>query len=551
MELIILHRAGVYFQNKKASTNYPGCFRLRSAINDSISNLEHFFSTCQYPNFWYTLRMKKWIVGIFNSYFVPFFPYVVVFVSSLFNTADSDLGWHLKYGEYFFKNQQILTTNIFSSDMVGFPWVNSSWATDLLTYTVFSRFGFYGLTLLGGLVITLIFYLFARAARLSFWEKAIIFPLLIYLEEPLLVISFRGQLLTLLAFGALFYIFSRFLEGRKKMIFLAIPLFILWSNFHGEFILGIAVFSALILFYLWGKFIKKGFWDKITRQETLYLGTVLMIAFTTTLINPFGIGVYQETVKHFGNPLQKYIIEWLPFDMLTTYWWNQVIWGLFILINLFVIYTRKVVAKNIHFIAPLLILYALSFWMRRYNWPMYLISVPVVKNLIDLVRPADKRIEKFTASVIFISLYFYAVLVKNPNAQFPLMSWTRYCQFVSCSEESAKFLIKNNLTKNLLTFYNWGGWLIWNYPDIKPSIDGRMHLWQDDRGYSAFAKYYAFEQNWKDVDKSEYDTVYFTPNKPLFKQMIKLVEEKKWKIIYQDNYSAIFIRIKNGSAPKV
>jgi hypothetical protein len=95
-----------------------------------------------------------------------------------------------------------------------------------------------------------------------------------------------------------------------------------------------------------------------------------------------------------------------------------------------------------------------------------------------------------------------------------------------------------------LTFYNWGGWLIWNYPEIKPSMDGRMPFWKDEKEYSSFAEYYPLEQDWKSIDESKYDYVYITPAKPLYKQMIKLVKEKKWKIIYQDKYAYIFERIK-------
>lgn len=96
----------------------------------------------------------------------------------------------------------------------------------------------------------------------------------------------------------------------------------------------------------------------------------------------------------------------------------------------------------------------------------------------------------------------------------------------------------------MLTFYNWGGWLIANFPQIKPSIDGRMHLWRDEKGYSSFAEYYPYEQNWKSIDTSDYDIVYMTPEKPLYKQMVSLVKENKWISSYKDDYAAIFERKK-------
>lgn len=93
-----------------------------------------------------------------------------------------------------------------------------------------------------------------------------------------------------------------------------------------------------------------------------------------------------------------------------------------------------------------------------------------------------------------------------------------------------------------MTFYNWGGWLIANYPELKPSIDGRMHLWVDKNGYSAFLDYYPYEQNRKDIDKSDYNVVFMPPNKPIYKRLVELVKEGRWKIVYTDSNATIFQR---------
>src|SRR3989344_1890931 len=107
-------------------------------------------------------------------------PYLAVFFASLFHPYDNDLGWHLKYGEYFFKNGHILRENIFSTEMPNYHWVNSSWLTDLISYVTFTNFGFLGLSILAATIITATFYFFAKSARLDFFEKALIFPPLLY-----------------------------------------------------------------------------------------------------------------------------------------------------------------------------------------------------------------------------------------------------------------------------------------------------------------------------------------------------------------------------------
>ena len=86
--------------------------------------------------------------------------------------------------------------------------------------------------------------------------------------------------------------------------------------------------------------------------------------------------------------------------------------------------------------------------------------------------------------------------------------------------------------------------MIWNYPEVKPSIDGRMHLWKDKTGHSAFSDYYAIEQNWKDVDKSKYDVALMWNDKPVYDRLEELVEKGKWEKLYEDDVAGVFVRNK-------
>ena len=67
-----------------------------------------------------------------------------------------------------------------------------------------------------------------------------------------------------------------------------------------------------------------------------------------------------------------------------------------------------------------------------------------------------------------------------------------------------------------------------------------MHLWRDDKGYSAFDEYYPLEQNIKDIDNSRYSKVLINTSKPLYKKLIKLVDQGRWKLLYRDDLAAVF-----------
>lgn len=427
--------------------------------------------------------------------------------------------------------------------MQNYFWANTSWGTDVLTYTTFKYLGFLGITLLGELVITLTFFFFSKAASLSFWDQAVIFPLLIFLEEPVNSASFRAQLMSLLFLGILYFILSRF--DRKSIFrFLPIPLFLIWANMHGGFILGLLIF----LLWIFVKFVQSKSLSLVKSQFSIFLASL-----AATLINPFGLGAYAEVLHHFASEWQKHIIEWTPLDVYSDLWWRHLLVGALILFSTMYL-TRNKKMKNIMPFAVIpLVVFILPFFARRYAWPFYYLTLPLLKILADFLFPKSKNLKLIIPLAIFliyltfsfkkIDATFKVITSGFPLDKFNKIAWEVYCRsFSDCSPKAAQYLIQNNLTDNLMTFYDWGGWLIWNYPEIKPSIDGRMPSWQDDKGHSAFNEYYLIEQNKKDIDKTVFNVVLMSPRKPVYYRLLQLVSAGSWKLVYKDKVSGIFIR---------
>ena len=108
------------------------------------------------------------MIRLLQKYFFLILPFIFIFVSSIYKPYDADLGWHLKYGEHFIKTGQILKENTFSSEMPGFIWANTSWGTDILTHLFYNTGGFFGISILGAIVITLTFFIYSKAFKLTF-----------------------------------------------------------------------------------------------------------------------------------------------------------------------------------------------------------------------------------------------------------------------------------------------------------------------------------------------------------------------------------------------
>lgn len=187
--------------------------------------------------------------------------------------------------------------------------------------------------------------------------------------------------------------------------------------------------------------------------------------------------------------------------------------------------------------------FALSFLVRRYLWTTYYLAIPLMQPMIAFFKPEGRKWQMISGTFILTAFLLLSFFIDNPFKRVENMSWQIYCRkFQGCSDGAVKFIVEHKLTNDLLTFYNWGGWLIWNHPDVKPSIDGRMHLWEDEKGYSAFAYYFPFEQNQADIDDSKYNVVLMTPEKPMYERLWELVNEGKWRLAYEDDYTGVFVR---------
>lgn len=474
---------------------------------------------------------------------LSFLPYLLVFFGSLYHPIDSDLGWHLKYGEYFYGSRSILEQNMFSTEMTAYKWTNSSWMTDVISYFVFNNFGFMGLAAFGAIVVVITFLFISLSFKMDFYEKALVFPLLLFLLSPMNSVSFRGQLLSLMLLAVVVFVINTYLEKKNILIFALLPLFAFWSNLHGQFILGLGLLWLLASLAL----IKEILIEKTPIRAAILEHKLLLICALLSplfaLINPFGVAIYFESIKHFANPLQKYVAEWTAFEELSGYWTSQVVVGILMFLGvLFATFSGKL-KENFNWLVVVSLFFVLSLTVRRFAWPMYYLSVPVLLPLVTFVKSDDKKVNNILGT--FIVLFSFAILffVANPISRIKQMSWESYCdKFLKCSDGAMNYLVQNKPDGKLLTLYGWGGWMIWNYPEIKPSVDGRMHLWRDETGYSAFSEYYLLEQANRNIDNSKYDAVLMSVEKPLYTPLDKLTDAGKWKKVYEDGRSGVFVR---------
>jgi len=480
-------------------------------------------------------------VNKFIGSFIIIFSLVVVFLATFKNPIEFDLGWQLRDGQYIVQNKAISRENIYSYEMPTFRWVSDSWGTNVIRYLVYDNFGFLGLTILGSILTTLTFFIFFRIFGFRYWEIAIFSILFLYLEEAILSVGFKGQTVSYLLIAILYTLLRKFQDGRHGIIFLTVPLFLLWTNLHGEFFLGLAVFGLWVAGYV----------VKFTKLSGhLFLILAFVLSGLITLANPYGVELYTKSVLlHTGTEFKQIITEWYAPEVYSTEWWKLVGWGGVLAGGVILSFFQKRFLRYLPYLLPVVVLYVLSFVTQRFAWPMYLVSIPLVYPMLKLVKLRSSW-AVIISFVILIPYYLYVSFRVLPYAEIFSMDWKQFCETNGCSITANDFFyryIKDNNVQpgKYFTYFNWGGWLIWNYPDIKPTIDGRMSLWRDEKGYSAFEKYFKYEIGKNNIDETEYNLVLTQPIGPMAQSLRRLVAQNKWELLYEDDLAGVWRREMN------
>jgi hypothetical protein len=96
--------------------------------------------------------------------------------------------------------------------------------------------------------------------------------------------------------------------------------------------------------------------------------------------------------------------------------------------------------------------------------------------------PFAKRRLKI-ALIAFLTVFFLIfTLDKFIHIQFYASRFSNY------PEKAVTYLRAHPFEGNVFSHYNWGGYLIWQYPEKKVFVDGRMPTWRDENAPSGASK---------------------------------------------------------------
>ncbi len=167
---------------------------------------------------------------------------------------DPDFFWHLTAGQLIAETGRVPSTDPFSFTWFGRPWTPHEWLSELLIYWLVSTVGRVGALVVFGLAPVAIFAALAAAlARGGARALAIGLPFVLGAFVLIGYVTLRPQAVSWLLLAVLVWFLLAARPDHPRRMLLLVPLFVLWANLHGVYVIGLGVVGVYVLFTLAGR----------------------------------------------------------------------------------------------------------------------------------------------------------------------------------------------------------------------------------------------------------------------------------------------------------
>lgn len=395
-------------------------------------------------------------------------------------SMEADYLWHIKAGEYMFKNG-ILRNDIFSWSMNGKYWMSHEWLFEIIVYFLKSVFGkahmlIYCLSSVC-LLMSILFFTnkknIYKNLRFSMLWLVLFIICMFFVQVRPHMLSFSFLAITI------FLLFDLYNNEESKKIFFLPLVSILWSNIHGgssnlPYILCLLFIICGLFNFKFSKIEAKRL-DKVQIKKYLIVMVLCMIS---VCINIHGFKMFIYPYQNMINKdMLSVIVEWRSTSLsnLSDY--------IYILFALFIIIIMLFSKKRISLIDFVLLGFFGFLGMKsvRFWFYTYIVMSYVIFNYVNEDSNEDRLLD--VGMIVFSIIYLFAFSI-NVHNMFP-----KNYSFKLDSKDVN--YIKSVKPKRLFNAYNYGGDLVYN--DIKVFIDGRADLYSSSDVFKDFIDIYYFE----------------------------------------------------------
>ncbi len=167
---------------------------------------------------------------------------------------DPDYFWHVTAGQWIAENGRVPSTDPFSFTWAGQPWTPHEWLSELIIYWLVDAFGRTGATVVFGLFpAAIVAVQAAMLARGGVTVRAFVVPAVLIGLVITPYVTLRPQAVSWLVLSVLVWFLWELRPDRAGRALLLIPLFVLWANLHGVYVIGLGVVLTYCIFTILGR----------------------------------------------------------------------------------------------------------------------------------------------------------------------------------------------------------------------------------------------------------------------------------------------------------
>ncbi|MGH7611127.1 MAG: hypothetical protein ACREN4_03830 [Candidatus Dormibacteria bacterium] len=227
---------------------------------------------------------------------------------------DPDFWWHLRVGLDILA-QGVPQHNAYTFTAATHPFITQEWGAEAIYALLYRSFGMAAVIMLMAAVTWVGFALgVLRAHRpgLSRWILALGAALVVI--TGLQIWGPSPQMFTFGLLGVLLVALDSYRRRPRRWALAAlVPLFVIWGNLHGGFLVGLGVIAVFLV----GEAVsaRLGHAGGLPRQRLLDLLVVLVVCALAPMANPNGFGIYLYPLRLLLSPVaQANLNEWQPPD---------------------------------------------------------------------------------------------------------------------------------------------------------------------------------------------------------------------------------------------
>jgi hypothetical protein len=487
-----------------------------------------------------------------KNYLPVTFSVILVFILGLQKNYGPDVGFHLQSARWMIENHRFITTDVFTYTSFGNNYFDLQWLYQVILLSLYKIGKDELLVVVNSALISLsVLVAWLRSKRILSDLRPWVFLLTILIGSQALMFEIRPHVFSWLFLSLVLLFLADYKAGIRKRLYILPVIMLVWVNCHSLSILGLVVIGI----YAVGGYLE-------TKKADKHLLQVLGLCLVCFLINPYFSDGLLFPFKQFGlikgGADQKLYISELQSPFTLVYLKQQGIEYFVYPLCYLQIYSILAVLAGIKLLrkkqftkAFLIFAFFIILFMAIKNYGYFLfVTLPFTATYInewieERLKKKKRNEAKLTkrANSITIALSVIIMWLCITDGLKILRS-SPYSFGISVDErsvpvEATAFLNKNKIYGKILNHLDFGGYLMFNYPE-KVFIDGRLEL--PTREF--FNKYFnSLKPGGLESLLMEYDPdIVMLPFTKAVQWWSYLIKSKNYRAVYFDGLAAIYIK---------